>query len=404
MPIATDLLIVGGGAAGIFAAIRYASGHPEHKVLVLEKSPHLLSKVKVSGGGRCNVTHACFEPEELITHYPRGGRELLGAFHRFQPANTVSWFKDHGVNLKTEADGRMFPVSDRSQTIIDCFLKEVKKHNITIEVKTTVTSITQAAAGFEIRAGEKTILSPKVILAMGGSPKGEAYDMIRQLGHTIVPTVPSLFTFNLPGSDLLSLQGLVTPVTLTLPGNGLTSSGPLLVTHWGVSGPAVLKLSAWAARWLNEQNYHFKFLVDWLPDTSEEMLTGHLMKSKDMPGAVTASKVFPPGLPKRLQAYLLDKSGIDANRRWAEIGKKQVRELVRILKHDEYEASGKTTFKEEFVQCGGVTLKEVDMTTMESKLVPGLYFAGEVLDIDGVTGGFNFQAAWTTGFLAGSIG
>ncbi len=374
-----DLVVIGGGAAGLFAAIA-----AEGSVVVLEKTAVLLAKVRVSGGGRCNVTHSCFDPKELVKNYPRGGKELLGPFHRFQPRDTTLWFESRGVSLKTEDDGRMFPVTDSSQTIIDCLLSEAKKRGVDIQLRQRITQITKDAEGFTI---ERKDLPPlrcrRLLLATGSGSDGYAW--AQQFGHTIQKPVPSLFTFNIPTSPLKDLSGIVIdPVEVRVP--GFSQRGPLLITHFGFSGPAVLKLSAWAARVFAEKEYKLDIVINWLPDLTEEKIFDTLKFS-------SAPKPFP--LPQNFWKAFAPTT------RLYETSHKILRDLAHRLHADTYHVEGKTTHKEEFVTCGGITLKEVDFKTMESKLCPGLYFAGEILDIDGVTGGFNFQNAWTTGYIAG---
>jgi predicted Rossmann fold flavoprotein len=364
-----DLIVIGGGAAGLFAAIHAAPGK---KVLLLEKTAVLLAKVRVSGGGRCNVTHACFDPKVLVQNYPRGSRELVGPFHRFGPRDTINWFEKRGVKLKTEKDGRMFPVTDNSQTIIDCLLNEAKRVGVEIRTRQRVQSITP---GFTLYMQDgNTEICDRLLLATGSSPEGHHF--AHELGHTIVPPVPSLFTFNVPGSSLADLSGIaVEDAELRIV--GLEQRGPLLITHFGFSGPAALKLSAWGARKLHACQYKAELCINWLPSLTEEEIFERLKASKEW-------RPLPRNLWKRL----------------TESGKP--REIARRLHADLYQVDGKTTHKEEFVTCGGVELKEVDFRTMESKKCPGLLFAGEVLDIDGITGGFNFQNAWTTGMIAGT--
>lgn len=395
-----DLIIVGGGAAGIFAAINSAENNPDLKILILEKSGKLLSKVKISGGGRCNVTHACFEPKELIKYYPRGSKELMGPFHQFQPGDTIQWFSDRGVELKIEEDGRMFPITDNSQTIIDCFLNEIEKYAVKIWHNSKVENIEKTAYGFQLQVNENSISTKKLLIATGGFNKVEAYRFIAQLNHTIIPPNPSLFTFNLPRNSILELQGLVAHAEVKILGSKFVDQGPLLITHWGMSGPAILKLSSWAARFLNEKNYNFDFMVNWLPSSSENELKELFDGYKQNFGSKKAINQFDVELPKKLKLFLLQKAGINNEIKWAEVTKKQINKLIQALVADVYSSQGKTTFKQEFVNCGGVQLNEINFKTMESKIVPQLYFAGEVLNIDALTGGFNFQAAWTTAWIA----
>lgn len=384
-----DLIIVGGGAAGVFASIQAKIIRPDAKVLLLEKSAVLLAKVKVSGGGRCNVTHACFDPNQLVQNYPRGHLELRGPFHRFQPRNTIEWFESRGVTLKAEADGRIFPTTDSSQTIIDCLLGEAKKLGVEILMRQKVDKIIKSDC-FEVGSFK----SHKLLLATGSAPDGHKW--AEELRHTIQPPVPSLFTFNVPESPLKSLSGIsVQNAEVKIIGTPFKQKGPLLITHFGFSGPAVLKLSAWAARTLHEKDYHFEISIDWLSDLSETKIYEKLLFLKTSTPNRPLDNVF--GLPKNLWKTL-----IPDERRLNDISLKDLQLYAKKLHADVYQVQGKTTHKEEFVTCGGITLKEIDFKTMESKVCPGLYFAGEILDIDGVTGGFNFQSAWTTGYIAGS--
>jgi predicted Rossmann fold flavoprotein len=397
--------VLGGGAAGFFAGISCKEHHPEAQVTLFEKSTKLLSKVKVSGGGRCNVTHACFTVSQLVKHYPRGQKTLRKAFDIFQATDTVRWFESRGVPLKTEEDGRMFPVTDDSQTIIDCLHTEAQKLGIVIRTKSPVMGISTLPQGFQLScANQNTSAYDKVIVATGGSPKREGFDWLKTLGHTIESPVPSLFTFNCPDEPITELMGLsVEHASVWIEKTKLRQEGPVLITHWGISGPAVLKLSAFGARVLHEMQYHFTAHVNWLGSINEakareiiagELESAHLRKIKN-------SRPF--DLPARLWHYLIELAGIGEDTRWTDLRKEHRNKLIKYLTNHEFDVRGKTTFKEEFVTCGGVSLADVDMETMESKVCPGLYFAGEVLDIDGVTGGFNFQAAWTTGFIAGKL-
>lgn len=396
-----DIIIIGAGASGIFAAINTAKNNPNLNILILEKTSKNLSKVKISGGGRCNVTHACFEPKELIKFYPRGGRELLGTFYNFNPTNTIEWFKERGVQLKTEHDGRMFPTTDNSQTIIDCFLAEIDKYNITIQYQSTLTKIEPIEDGFDLTINEQKIACNKLLIASGGINKIGQGKLLSDLGHSIIEPAPSLFTFNLPKHSILQLQGVVSDVEIKILGSKFIEQGPLLITHWGVSGPAVLKLSSWGAKHLQEKNYEFDFMVNWLPNIkNDEILKAQFQQNKQEFGSKKIVNQFDVDIPKKLKLYLLEKSGIHLDLKWAEISKKQLNKLIENLMRDIYPSKGKTTFKNEFVSCGGIKLKEVNFKTMESKLVPNLYFSGEVLNVDAVTGGFNFQAAWSTAFIA----
>lgn len=392
------LIIVGGGAAGIFAAISAKEHNPEGDVLVLEKTSHLLNKVRISGGGRCNVTHSCFEPKQLIGNYPRGNKALIGPFTRFQPRDTIEWFESRGVDIKAEQDGRMFPTTDSSQTIIDCLLAEAEKLGVEIRVKQTIQTI---EPGFLITlANGETVASDNLLLATGSSPIGHNY--AKQFGHTITELVPSLFTFNVPHSPLEELSGVsVEKATISLPDSNMQQTGPLLITHWGFSGPAALKLSSWAARWLHEKQYQVMILIDWLPALSKDKVLAQLKNNRiDNPNQLLPnSNVF--GLPRRLWEKLVQMANLDLKKRNGEFSNDQLQKLADLLKASPFQVNGKTTYKEEFVTCGGIALDEVNFRTMESRLHPKLYFAGEILDVDAVTGGFNFQNAWTTGWIAG---
>ena len=394
-----DTIIVGGGAAGIFAAINLAAKNPHHKIVVLEKSQNLLSKVKVSGGGRCNVTHACFEPKELVKYYPRGNKELIGPFHQFQPGDTIAWFADKGIELKIEDDGRMFPTTDNSQTIIDCFLNEVDKYNIEIKFQSKVENISKEEDVFKIDLGGNYLISKNIVITTGGFHKIEGYSFMNNLGHTIIPPNPSLFTFNLPKNDILELQGLVSNVEIKILGSKFIEQGPLLVTHWGMSGPAILKLSSWGARFLNEKNYEFDFSINWLPEHNNDSIIELINQHKQDFGSKKVINQFDVDIPKKLKFFLLQKAGISNDLKWADVSKQHINKLAELLIRNIYHSKGKTTFKQEFVSCGGIQLNEINFKTMESKLIPNLYFAGEVLNIDALTGGFNFQAAWTGAWI-----
>lgn len=396
-----SVIVIGGGAAGIFAAITCAQGNPQAKVLLLEKSGALLSKVRVSGGGRCNVTHACFDPKLLINHYPRGSKALLGPFHRFQPRDTIAWFEARGVELKTEEDGRMFPVTDSSQTIIDCLLKEVQKCGVEIRTLQRIETMTANESGFQIHlASGESLHSSSLILATGSSSQGHAW--AQSLGHHIEPPVPSLFTFNVPSSPLLDLAGItVETARIKIAGTALEQTGPLLLTHWGFSGPAALKLSAWGARELYQMAYKGVISINWLPDKTPENFYSELVRQKTMYPSQTSGQEHRFGLPKNLWKRLLEVAGLDPQKKMGAMSNHELRQLTGILLEDSYQVEGKTTHKQEFVTCGGIRLDEINFKTMESKLCPSLFFAGEMLDIDGITGGFNFQNAWTTAWIAG---
>ncbi len=412
------IVVIGGGAAGFFGAITCATAHPHTRVTLLEAGHQALSKVRISGGGRCNVTHACFDPATLISYYPRGAKALRGAFSRFQPKDTVAWFGSHGVQLKTEADGRMFPVTDNSETIVDCLVKAAEDAGVKLRTGTPVKFVRRyppqpedpltkggsARGGFEVELKTGEILKcDRLLLATGSNPQG--YRWVKDLGHKVEPPVPSLFTFNIPDPRLQDLAGVsVNDVRLRLPDAPPTlkeQTGPLLITHWGLSGPAVLKLSAWGARFLHEHHYQTPLLVNWLPQYNEESLRKMLLAVKSQLPRRQIATSCPIPIPKRLWMSMITHLSIGVEERWAEVSKKALNQLVQELTQGRYLIKGKGVFKEEFVTCGGVSLKEVDFKTMESRQCPGLYFAGEILDIDGVTGGFNFQSAWTTAWLAG---
>ena len=396
------LVVIGGGAAGFFCAINAARMNAQLEVIIIEKSSKLLSKVKVSGGGRCNVTHSCFSIAEMIKKYPRGESFLKKAFHHFFTTDTISWFKERGVTLKTESDGRMFPDTDSSQTIIDCLMKEVNKYGVQIRVNAEVKEMIQSGEYWNVAIsnGEK-LQADFVCIASGGYPKAVQFEWLKKMGHTIEEPVPSLFTFNLPGNNITSLMGVVAKnVSVKIAGSKLSSQGPLLITHWGMSGPAVLKLSAWGARELQQKNWHFTIMVNWFPELNENTLRD---KIQQLRFEIASQKIINRNsfeLPQRLWEYLLQQSGIHENMRWADLPAKEQNKLIKNVCAQEFEVKGKTTFKEEFVTAGGIVLNEVDHNTMESKIVSNLYFAGEVLNVDGITGGFNFQNAWTTGWIA----
>jgi predicted Rossmann fold flavoprotein len=398
-----QLVVIGGGAAGFFCAVNAARLNPALSVTIIEKSNKLLSKVKVSGGGRCNTTHACFEIPELAKKYPRGQNFLKKAFHWFNTNDTIAWFAERGVELKTENDGRMFPKTDDSQTIIDCLLKEADRYKVEIMLQCEVKSIEQGADGkFLVNTSKEKILAPDFIcIASGGYPKSSMFDWLKNIGHAIEEPVPSLFTFNMPGNAITALMGVsVERAGVKVAGTKIAEEGPLLITHWGMSGPAVLRTSAWGARQLADMNYHFTLLVNWLPDYNEQNLRSDWQSFRDEYAAQKTGNRNPFALPNRLWLYLLSVSGISADTRWAEIPAKEQNRLIRNLTAQEFAVKGKTTFKEEFVTCGGIKLNEIDPNTMQSKIRTGLFFAGEVMDIDGITGGFNFQNAWTSGWIA----
>lgn len=395
------IVVIGGGAAGFFTAINCPKS-PGITITLLEKSNKLLSKVRVSGGGRCNVTHACFDNNLLIKNYPRGEKELRSAFSRFTTTDTIKWFEERGVQLKTEADGRMFPSTDNSETIINCLIREAEKNNVNIKLNVSIEEIIKNEDGtFTLKAnGGGEFQCNKLVIATGGNPKADAYAWLEKLGHTISKPVPSLFTFNIPNNEITKLMGVAVPhVKVKVAGTKLESEGPLMITHWGMSGPAILKTSAWGARILNDFNYSFTAILSWLPMHTEEKIKIEFNNQKEENPAKLIFSNCPFELPKRLWEHQVIKAGISDAIRWADLSKKNANLLAHYLVSDEYKIEGKTTFKEEFVTCGGIQLKEIDFSRMESKIVPGLYFAGEVLDIDGVTGGFNFQNAWSSSWI-----
>ena len=400
------IAIIGGGAAGFFSALSVKDHYPNSSVTIFEKSNKLLSKVKISGGGRCNVTNATYDIKELSMNYPRGGNFLKKAFGQFNSIDTVEWFENRGVLLETLNDNCIFPKSNTSQSIIDCFINQAKIKGVEILLKTGVEKIRNDEDTFILYSQENKFKFDKVIVTTGGQPKLSGLNWLANLGHDIVSPLPSLFTFNMPKNPICELMGnVVEETTVKIEGTKLVAKGPLLVTHWGMSGPAILKLSAWGARILEEKNYQFSILVNWLNDKKPEEVFQVIEKviNDNRDKKVINYNPFP--MTNRLWGFILEKSSINLDTKWKEIGKKSINKLVNSLCNDRYEVSGKTTFKEEFVTAGGVSLKDVNVQRMESKVVPGLFFAGEVLDIDGITGGFNFQAAWTTAYIAGkSVG
>lgn len=403
MATGKTLLVVGGGAAGFFCAVNAARLHPGLKVIIIEQSGKLLSKVRVSGGGRCNVTHACFDKVDMSKRYPRGGNFLKKAFHQFFTLDTIQWFEERGVKLKTEDDGRMFPVTNSSQTIIDCLLQEASKYKVEVQMQTELTGIEQNKNGqFLVSLSPAVKIETDFIcIATGGTRRGKIIDILQSLGHRLVDPVPSLFTFNMPGHPVTKLMGIsVADAQVKIPGTKWIQSGPLLITHWGISGPAVLKLSAWAARELATMKYEFQVQVNWLGNRNEQDVAGSLQDFRTETGRQLVDGKNAMGLPQRLWEFLTEQSGIRPGTRWADLPKKEHMALARNLCAYTIPVKGKTTFKEEFVTAGGVSLDEVDHNTMMSKKVPGLYFAGEVMDVDGITGGYNFQHAWTSGFIA----
>ena len=408
-----DIIIVGGGAAGFFTAITIVEKNPKLKVAILERGQEVLTKVRVSGGGRCNVTHACFIPNELVKFYPRGEKELRGPFHQFCSGDTIAWFEKHGVALKIEDDGRMFPVSNSSQTIIDCFLIATKKLGIEILTGQSVHSIFKAETHWKVETNHETFSCQKLIMTTGSNPK--IWEMLIEIGHTIIPPVPSLFTFNIKDKRIKDLMGVSALASVKVKGSKLEASGPLLITHWGMSGPGILRLSAWGARELADKKYQFVIQVNWLNDVRLEDAEEKLKELKLEHSKKAVSKKSPFEFPNRLWESLVVASGIDTSiqsdkntstalgetkeTKWADLSKRQLQHLAKQLTQGEFQVIGKSTFKEEFVTAGGIDLKEINFKTMESKLHQNLYFAGEILNIDAITGGFNFQNAWTGGFI-----
>ena len=398
------VVVVGAGAAGFFAAIACAEKLGDAgEVTIYEATAHPLAKVRVSGGGRCNVTHACFEPRELVRNYPRGGRELIGAFHLWQPRDTVEWFAARGVETKTEADGRMFPVTDDSATIVECLTQAAEKAGVRLVTSMGVRTAERAGGGFWLTLTDGSNLRcERLLIATGGNRASAGFTIAEKLGHTIEPLVPSLFTFHLDDARLIGLSGVaVEEVAAAVQGTKLRTSGPLLVTHWGLSGPAILKLSAWGARELATANYEFPLVVNFVPPHTAESLTRELWSVREKNPRKQIATWSPLPLPQRFWERFVAAAGIVPATPWASVGKAALATLAGQLTAAEFKVVGKSLFKEEFVTCGGVRLNEVDFRTMESRVCPGLHFAGEVLDIDGVTGGFNFQSAWTTGWIAG---
>lgn len=397
------IVVVGGGAAGFFGAVKAAEDAPGAEVWLLEKSPELLAKVTLSGGGRCNVTHHCFEVDRLIQNYPRGGRELRGPFHRFQPRDTVAWFEARGVTLKVEPDGRMFPASDRSATIVEALTQAAHRAGVMVRTSCGVQALQRRPeGGFTLKLSDgSTETCDMLLLATGGNKNSAGYQLAASVGHTIVPPVPSLFTFHIDDPTLQALAGVSVPLARVSAGEmKLVQSGPLLVTHWGLSGPTILKLSAWGARRMADCDYHFTIQVMWQSGDEATWLEEWTRQRQQNPSrAVVAGGVLEA--PVRLWAWLCRRAGVEPDRVWSRLTKEQALRLAREVAACPLDVVGKSTFKEEFVTCGGVALDEVNFKTMESKICPGLHLAGEVLDIDAVTGGFNFQAAWTAGWLAG---
>ena len=393
------IAVIGGGASGFMAAITAKQTNPNTRVTIFEKTDKVLSKVRISGGGRCNVTNATFSVSQLVKNYPRGGKQLKKSFNHFNTNHIIKWFEEKGIKLKTEADNRMFPESNTSETIVNCLVETAESLNIRISYKSKVSKLTPSKKGVELEINKELLLFDKVIVASGGSSNKEGLDWLKNLGYRIVNPVPSLFTFNLVDKSICKLMGLSLPnVTTSIQGTKLKNEGALLITHWGLSGPAILKLSAWGANELAKSSYNFSVGVNWLGINEEEL---RLEFDKITSSRKLVYKNNPFEVPRRLWHFILNKLEISEDQIWGDLKKKSKNKLINTLINDKFEVKGKTTFKEEFVSCGGIDLSDVDMNTMESKLHKGIYFSGELLNIDGITGGFNFQAAWTTGYLAG---
>jgi hypothetical protein len=398
--------VIGGGAAGFFSAIAAKENHPDSEVTIFEKSQKVLSKVKVSGGGRCNVTNGTTSISELAKGYPRGEKQLKKAFSTFNTVHTRAWLESRGVELYVQSDNRVFPTSNDSQTIVDCLFRETKRLGISIQLGVGISSIEANNDQLELQFQSESPLKTfdKVIVATGGSPSRKGFDWLERLGHKIEEPVPSLFTFNMPSESIIELMGVVAEnAIVSIQGSKLRSQGPLLITHWGMSGPAILKLSAFGARILSGMNYDFKIQVNWAGEVNNELVMTQLEEITVANPNKLLQNVKPFGLPERLWLFVLERSELPPTKKWSELGKKGMNKLVNTLTNDEYTVSGKTTFKEEFVTCGGISLESVNFNTMESRVCKNLYFAGEILDIDGITGGYNFQAAWTTAYIAGKL-
>lgn len=393
-----DVIVCGGGAAGFFSAICIVEANPNLSVAIIERGSQVLEKVRISGGGRCNVMHACYNPTELTTYYPRGEKELRGPFHHFSPRQTQQWFLNHGVPLKTEADGRMFPQSNSSKAVIDCFINAAKKLNIDVLTNNSVKDLSRKDKQWVVQTTHDQYLSNVLVLATGSNSK--IWQLLGHLGHTIVPPVPSLFTFSIADSRISNLQGVSAIATVNIYGTKLSASGPLLITHWGLSGPGVLKLSAWGARLLAEKKYRFTISINWLPHLNANERGTYLQAFRQANARKNIVSAAPENIPNRLWINLLQAAGIAENVKWADISKNALGKLTAELCEGRYQVNGKNTFKEEFVTAGGVELSEVNFKTMESKLHNNMFFAGEILNIDAITGGFNFQNAWTNGFIA----
>lgn len=400
--MAKQLVVIGGGAAGLFCAVNAARMNRNLHVILLEKTSKLLSKVKISGGGRCNVTHALFDIGEMSKRYPRGQNFVKKTFHQFFTTDTIGWFEERGVKLKAEKDGRMFPVTDSSQTVIDCLMHEANKYGVEIRMNADVKGVRAEGGKFELDlAGLRPLFCDFVVLATGGYPKACMFDWLKNLGHTFSEPVPSLFTFNLPKHPVTELMGVsVEKAKVKIEGSKLVEEGPVLITHWGLSGPAILRLSAWGARQLALCNWQFTVHINWLPTQNEQSVKELFQALRKAHAAKKIVNQNTVGLPARLWTFLLTQSGINDEMRFADLPSKAENTLIRNLVDYTVEVKGKTTFKDEFVTAGGIALPEVDANTMMSKKHPNLFFAGEILDVDGITGGFNFQHAWTSGWIA----
>lgn len=393
-----QIIVVGGGAAGFFTAIRIAEENPNLKIAILERGKSVLEKVRISGGGRCNVTHACFVPNELVQFYPRGERELKGPFHQFCTGDTVEWFEKQGVALKIEDDGRMFPVSNSSETIVSCFQEAAKRLKISVLTNESVQELFSNGSTWKVNTTNSVFLCDKVVCTTGSNPK--IWEMLSKLGHQIVPPVPSLFTFNSTDKRIKDLMGIATNATVQLKKTKTVASGPVLITHWGFSGPAILRLSAWGARYLFEKKYHFEICINWLQVVSKDAAFELLSDQKNNHPKKGIASTVCFNLPKRLWERIVEASAIEPNLKWADANKKQLQLLAEQLTNASFQVHGKSTYKDEFVTAGGIDLREINFKTMESKCLPNLYFAGEIMNIDAITGGFNFQNAWTSGFIA----
>lgn len=414
-----DVIVVGGGAAGFYAAIQTATENPKLRIAIFERGKTILGKVKVSGGGRCNVTHAEFNPKVLVNNYPRGNKELLGPFHSHSTGDVMTFFEEKGVPLKIEEDGRVFPKSDSSQSIIDCFLNEVARLDISVLKNSSVKSfiLLEGNKGWQVTTMNKHYVCKNLLITTGSNPK--IWKQLEDMGHTIVPAVPSLFTFNIKDKRIKDIQGLSTNVEIKVPPKKqynsrivvklkskvneqpvLESEGPILITHWGMSGPAILKLSAWGANILNDYNYNFRITINWVPEYTTEMMEEVLFRIKTVEAKKTIVRTNAVDIPKRLWINLVEASEINKTLKWADAPKEALKKLALQLTKCSFKVEGKSTFKEEFVTAGGVDLKEIDFKTFKSKKLPNLYFAGEVINVDAITGGFNFQNAWTGAYIA----